>query len=656
MSQKHRIMKEKIDLLNKAAKAYYQEDRELISNLEYDSLYDELVELERETGIVLAGSPTVRVGYEAVTSLPKERHERSMLSLDKTKDAEVLRSWLGDQKGLLSWKLDGLTVVLTYDEGALIKAVTRGNGEVGEVVTNNAKVFVNIPLTIPFKKRVILRGEAVIGYRDFNELNSRLTEVEAKYKNPRNLCSGSVRQLNNKITAERNINFFAFGVVHNEGIDFSNSRENQLEWVSDQGFDIVPYKVVTSKNLNKCVKWFSENVQKYDLPTDGLVLTYDDISFGMSLGYTSKFPKDSIAFKWMDEIKSTKLLNIEWSASRTGQINPIAIFQPVELEGTTVSRASVHNISIMEGLKLGTGDEIRVYKANMIIPQIAENLTGSNTIEVPNACPVCTKPTLIKQESDAKVLFCSNEDCPAKHVKAYTHFVSRDAMGIDGFSEATVEKFIAKGFIKEQADIFKIERHRDEIIVMEGFGEKSYSNLIESVNKARVTNPVRLLYSLGIPNIGLANAKTICKHFNYDWLKIQAATYDEMVGIYGIGNVMAEDFVRYFKDKENLRKISDILEEIEFEKVQSNTGEQPFGNLTFVITGSLVHYENRAALREIIENNGGKVTNAVTSKTSYLINNDVTSNSSKSNRAKELGIPIINEETFNQWLTEGIRP
>ncbi|HZK02406.1 MAG TPA: NAD-dependent DNA ligase LigA [Anaerovoracaceae bacterium] len=647
-------MKEKIDLLNKAAKAYYQEDRELISNLEYDSLYDELVELERETGIVLAGSPTVRVGYEAVTSLPKERHERSMLSLDKTKDAEVLRSWLGDQKGLLSWKLDGLTVVLTYDEGALIKAVTRGNGEVGEVVTNNAKVFVNIPLTIPFKKRVILRGEAVIGYRDFNELNSRLTEVEAKYKNPRNLCSGSVRQLNNKITAERNINFFAFGVVHNEGIDFSNSRENQLEWVSDQGFDIVPYKVVTSKNLNKCVKWFSENVQKYDLPTDGLVLTYDDISFGMSLGYTSKFPKDSIAFKWMDEIKSTKLLNIEWSASRTGQINPIAIFQPVELEGTTVSRASVHNISIMEGLKLGTGDEIRVYKANMIIPQIAENLTGSNTIEVPNACPV--KPTLIKQESDAKVLFCSNEDCPAKHVKAYTHFVSRDAMGIDGFSEATVEKFIAKGFIKEQADIFKIERHRDEIIVMEGFGEKSYSNLIESVNKARVTNPVRLLYSLGIPNIGLANAKTICKHFNYDWLKIQAATYDEMVGIYGIGNVMAEDFVRYFKDKENLRKISDILEEIEFEKVQSNTGEQPFGNLTFVITGSLVHYENRAALREIIENNGGKVTNAVTSKTSYLINNDVTSNSSKSNRAKELGIPIINEETFNQWLTEGIRP
>ena len=652
MEHKLRKMKKKITLLNEASKAYYQDDREIISNFEYDKLYDELMELEKETGIILSASPTKKVGYEVVESLPKERHERAMLSLDKTKDREALIRWLGKEKGLLSWKLDGLTIVFTYEEGKLIKAVTRGNGEIGEVITNNAKVFINIPLSIPFQGRLILRGEAVISYTDFNELNSRLPEVEARYKNPRNLCSGTVRQLNNRITAERNVHFFAFGLVHAEGLESNNSRKGQLEWLREQGFDIVAYKVVTAIDLDETLDWFNSEVENYDFPTDGLVLTYDDISYGTSLGATSKFPRDSIAFKWRDEIKDTKLLSIEWSASRTGQINPIALFEPVELEGTTVSRASVHNLSIMEGLELGEGDDIRVYKANMIIPQVAENLTRSGSVSIPDSCPVCHGPTYIRDENNAKVLFCINENCPAKHVKSYTHFVGRDAMGIDGFSEATVEKFISKGLIKEPADIFHIKRHEDEIVSMEGFGPKSFENLIKSIDKARVTNPMRLLYSLGIPNIGPANAKTICKHFNYDWPSIQNASFEELTMIRGIGDIMAKSYVDFFNDEENRREVEDILKEVVFEETDQSLQGRLFENKTFVITGSVKHYKNRKELKKLIESNGGKVTDSVTSNTDYLINNDIMSSSSKNRSAKELNIPIITEEQFNQWLEE----
>lgn len=656
MNKTLRTMKETISVLNRAARAYYTESREIMPDLEYDRLYDELERLEKETGIVLANSPTLRVGYELMANLPKEKHEKTMLSLDKTKDAGVLEEWLGAQEGLLSWKLDGLTIVLTYEEGKLEKAVTRGNGEIGEVVTNNARVFANIPLTIPYEGRLILRGEAVISYTDFARINSEIKDVETRYKNPRNLCSGSVRQLNNKVTAERNVHFFAFGIVIAEGLEFANSRRVQLDWLANQGFEAVPFQRVNRENLREAVAGFSRQVLEYDFPSDGLVLSYEDISYGEGLGATAKFPRDAIAFKWRDEISETKLLSIEWSPSRTGLINPIAVFLPVELEGTTVSRASVHNLSIMEGLKLGTGDTIRVYKANMIIPQIAENITQSGSIEAPKTCPACSGETGIRQENGVKVLYCANSDCPAKHIKSYTHFVSRDAMGIDGLSEATVEKFISKGLIRDFADIFHIERHREEIVNLEGFGEKSYQNLTDAVNKARKTDAVRLLYSLGIPNVGIANAKAICNHFRHDWAAIEGASYEELIRIYGIGDVMAKAYVKFFQAEKNQRIVNHILQEIHLEEPDAPIGDLLFENLNFAVTGSVTRFENRNQLKALIEKKGGKVTDSVTSKTDYLINNDNLSNSTKNKKAKALNVPIITEEQLLQWADGGIRP
>lgn len=656
MDEKIQLMKELNLKLNEAAKAYYQENREIIPNFEYDKLYDELLALEKETGIVLANSPTTKVGYELLTSLPKEYHEKAMLSLDKTKEVSALKEWLADKTGTLSWKLDGLTIVLTYSEGGLAKAVTRGNGEVGEVITNNAKVFSNIPLRISYKGNLILRGEAVIRYSDFEKINNEIEDVDAKYKNPRNLCSGSVRQLNNKITAQRNVHFFAFGLVKAENVDFVNSRIKQMEWLKSQGFDVVEFKKVSSNNIEETVSWFSEHITDNDFPSDGLVLAYDDIAYGESLGATSKFPRDSIAFKWRDEIKETKLLKIEWSASRTGLINPIAIFEPVELEGTTVSRASVHNISIMENLELGIGDVIDVYKANMIIPQISQNITKSGKVEIPEYCPVCSGKTEIRQENGVKSLYCINKECLAKQIKSFTHFVSRDAMGIDGLSEATIEKLIAKGLVKELADIFKIDKYKEEIIKMEGFGEKSFNNLVASVNRSRKTNAVRLLYSLGIPNVGLSNAKSICRQFMYDWDAIENATYDQLIQISGIGEIMANDYVGFFSNDRNKTIIKDILEEIEFEKMEVSNEALIFENINFVITGYIEQFSNRNELKKVIEEKGGKVTDSVTSKTNYLINNDLLSNSSKNKKAKELGIKIINEEQFVGWLNNGIKP
>lgn len=649
---KNERMKELVSLLNKASRAYYQEAQEIMSNYEYDRLYDELKDLEDELGITLSNSPTVNVGYEVVSELPKERHESPMLSLDKTKEVEELKNFVGDQKVLMSWKMDGLTVVLTYRDGKLYKAVTRGNGEVGEVITNNAKVFKNVPVQIAYQGELILRGEAVIGYKDFEKINQEIEDVDARYKNPRNLCSGSVRQLNNQITAKRNVMFYAFTLVQADGVDFQNSRACQMEWLKSQGFTTVEYYMVTRDTVEDEVAKFSSKISENDFPSDGLVLTYDDIAYGRSLGRTAKFPRDSFAFKWQDEIRETVLREIEWSPSRTGLINPVAIFDPVELEGTTVSRASVHNISIMEELELGIGDRIEVYKANMIIPQIAENLTRSGVKDIPCKCPVCQGETKIRQVGNAKALYCMNPECQAKHVKAFALFVSRDALNIEGLSEATLEKFISRGYIHTFADIFHLDQYKEEIQKMEGFGEKSYKKLTESIEKARTTTLPRVIYSLGIAGIGLANAKVICRELKYDVESLLKVSEEELNEIQGVGEVLAKAFVGYFADAKHVENFRRLLNELTIPE-ETVTKQQIFEGVNFVITGSVKHFANRGEVKELIESLGGKVTGSVTSKTNYLINNDVTSTSSKNKKANELGIPIISEETFLELVNQG---
>ena len=649
---KNERMKELVSLLNKASRAYYQEAQEIMSNYEYDRLYDELKELEDELGITLSNSPTVNVGYEVVSELPKERHESPMLSLDKTKEVEELKNFVGDQKVLISWKMDGLTVVLTYRDGKLYKAVTRGNGEVGEVITNNAKVFKNVPVQIAYQGELILRGEAVIGYKDFEKINQEIEDVDARYKNPRNLCSGSVRQLNNQITAKRNVMFYAFTLVQADGVDFQNSRACQMEWLKSQGFTTVEYYMVTRDTVEDEVAKFSSKISENDFPSDGLVLTYDDIAYGRSLGRTAKFPRDSFAFKWQDEIRETVLREIEWSPSRTGLINPVAIFDPVELEGTTVSRASVHNISIMEELELGIGDRIEVYKANMIIPQIAENLTRSGVKDIPCKCPVCQGETKIRQVGNAKALYCMNPECQAKHVKSFALFVSRDALNIEGLSEATLEKFISRGYIHTFADIFHLDQYKEKIQKMEGFGEKSYKKLTESIEKARTTTLPRVIYSLGIAGIGLANAKVICRELKYDVESLLKVSEEELNEIQGVGEVLAKAFVGYFADAKHVENFRRLLNELTIPE-ETVTKQQIFEGVNFVITGSVKHFANRGEVKELIESLGGKVTGSVTSKTNYLINNDVTSTSSKNKKANELGIPIISEETFLELVNQG---
>lgn len=653
--QKMLRMQELVELLNKAGRSYYQDAEEIMSNYEYDKLYDELLALEKELGTTLSNSPTVNVGYEVLSELPKERHERPMLSLDKTKDVEELKNFLGNQKAVLSWKMDGLTIVLTYRDGQLYKAVTRGNGEVGEVITNNAKVFKNVPLQIAYKGELILRGEAVIGYKDFEKINHEIEDVEAKYKNPRNLCSGSVRQLNNEITAKRNVKFYGFSLVQAEGVDFHNSRIYQMNWLKEQGFEVVEFCEVTKDTIEAEVIKFSEKIAENDFPSDGLVLVYDDIAYGQSLGQTSKFPRDSYAFKWADETRETTLLEIEWSPSRTGLINPVAIFEPVELEGTTVSRASVHNISIMEELELGVGDNIKVYKANMIIPQIAQNLTRSGVKDIPCVCPVCGGKTEVRRISNAKSLYCMNPQCQAKHVKAFSLFVSRDALNIEGLSEATLEKFISRGYIKEFADVFHLDRYAQEIMSMEGFGEKSYKNLIVSVDKARETTLPRVIYALGISGIGLANAKMICREFRFDIEKMIHAREEELNEVSGVGEVLAKAFTDYFADRSHVERLRRLLEELIIPEEKEDEEAKVFEGINFVITGSVEHFANRSEVKELIERKGGKVTGSVTSKTDYLINNDTTSTSSKNKKANELSIPIISEEQFLQMIEEGIR-
>ena len=646
-------IKELIQILNKASRAYYQDDTEIMSNFDYDRLYDELLELEEKTGMVYADSPSRQVGYESVDELPKERHEKPMLSLDKTKDRETLREWLNGREALLSWKLDGLTIVLTYRDGELFKAVTRGNGEIGEVITNNARVFKNIPLHIPYQEELILRGEAVITYADFNKINEEIEEAEAKYKNPRNLCSGSVRQLNNEITAKRNVQFYAFSLVKAEHVEFHDSRSEQFEFLRRQGFTVVEYRHVDEKNILDTIQYFADAIQDNEVPSDGLVLSYEELEYGKSLGTTAKFPRDSIAFKWQDELRETRLLEIEWSPSRTGLINPVAIFEPVELEGTTVSRASVHNISIMRALRLGIGDTITVYKANMIIPQIAENLTQSGLKDIPEKCPACGERTEIKHVGEVQTLYCVNPGCPAKKIKAFTLLVSRNALNIDGLSEATLEKFIAMGLIHEFSDIFKLSEHKEQIVQTEGFGEKSYINLLSSIETARHTTLPRLIYGIGILNVGLANAKMICKELDYNLDRLQRATVEELSAIDGVGEIIASSFTEYFADPSNRTSFEHLCRELDIEKPETDPAAQSLQGLTFVITGSVEHYTNRDALKEVIEQAGGKATGSVTAKTDYLINNDTTSGSSKNKKAKELGVPVISEEEFIQMLNRG---
>jgi len=669
-------MKELVQILNDAARAYYQESREIMTNFEYDKLYDELLALEKESGTVLAGSPTVNVGYEVLSSLPKEAHPSKMLSLDKTKDREELAAWLGEQRGVLSWKLDGLTIVLTYEGGELVKAVTRGNGQIGEVVTQNVKVFANVPVNIAYKGRLVLRGEALIKYSDFEKINAEIEDADAKYKNPRNLCSGSVRQLNSRITAERRVHFYAFSLVSTEpldkaddgsenavpsvqdkinlsdggagAVDFGNSRLAQFEWLAQQGFDVVEHVSVSAENIKEAIEEFAQKVKKSDLPSDGLVLTYDDIEYGYSLGSTSKFPRDSIAFKWKDETAETTLLEIEWSASRTGLINPVAIFDPVDIEGSTVSRASVHNVSIVKELELGIGDTISVYKANMIIPQIAENLTRSGSLEIPGKCPVCGEHTEIRSENGVETLVCVNADCLAKQIKWFTLFVSRDAMNIEGLSEATIEKLIAMRLIAEPADLFCVEKYKNEIINMEGFGEKSFANLVASVERARNTTAARLLYSLGIPGIGTANANLISRACRNDWERIKNITSEELIEIDGIGSIMADNYRAFFDNPEKRRIAEDIYKQVIIEQEFEADGEEnsDIAGRTFVVTGSLSYFKNRDELKELITKLGGKVAGSVSKKTDYLINNDIASGSSKNKSAKENGVPIITEEQF----------
>ena len=718
MQQKEKIerMQTLIATLNEAAKAYYQESRERMPNHEYDALYDELTALEAETGMTLSQSPTQKVGYEVLSQLPKERHPQKMLSLDKTKDVNALVKWLGARDGVLSWKLDGLTIVLTYEDGALVKAVTRGNGEIGEVITGNARVFANLPLKIPYRGRLVLRGEAVISYSDFEKINETFDDDGAKYKNPRNLCSGSVRQLNNEITAQRHVRFFAFALVSADEdarldtaetagaaahTDISEApadrtidaldeaaaeraadsmtgtasasnhmpeeadartpgrgaprfvtRREQFDWLARQGFAVVEHELVTAETLPDAVADFARRIQHYEIPSDGLVLSYDDIAYGRSLGQTSKFPRDSIAFKWRDEIRETTLKEIEWSASRTGLINPVAIFDPVELEGTTVSRASVHNISVMRELKLGIGDTIRVYKANMIIPQIAEDLTGSDHIEIPTVCPVCGHPTVIHDENGVQTLHCPNPECLAKQIRGLVHFVSRNAMNIEGLSEMTLQKFVDDGLIREPADLFRLEPLRDKIVTMEGFGEKSFENLLLSARRARRVTVSRFLYSLGIPGIGTANARLIARACKNSWSAVIHLTREELLRMEGIGEIMADAFLDFFKDPQKRRMVDDLLQVLELDESYEESGSA-LADKTFVITGSLTHYANREALKAEIEAAGGKVAGSVSAKTSYLINNDLTSTSGKNKKAHELGVPIIDEETIRVWLAGG---
>lgn len=650
MEDKITRMKELINILNKASELYYQKNTIMMTDYEYDHLYDELVELEKETNMTLSNSPTINVEPEISSSLKQVEHPSPMLSLAKTKKVSELENFLGDKEGLLSWKLDGLTIVLTYEDGKLISGVTRGTGIIGELVTENVKQFKNVPLTIPYKGRLVLRGEAIIKYSDFNRMNEELGDGSSQYKNPRNLCSGSVRQLDSSITAKRCVNCIIFALIESS-TNISNLKSECFDWLKNQGFEVVEHYKVTKNTVKEQVLMFKEKVKEYDIPSDGLVITYDDIAYGNSLGTTAKFPKHSLAFKWKDETVATTLRKVDWLVSRTGLINPVAVFDPVELEGTIVSRASVHNVSILEGLKLGIGDTIMVYKANMIIPQIASNSTQSGNLEIPDRCPVCGSKASIISNSDVKYLYCMNDFCKAKLIKRLSLFVSRNAMNIDGISDMILNKLITEKIVNNYKDLYHLDRHKDKIIAFEGFGEKSYSNMINSIEKSRHVKLANFIYALGIPDIGFSRAKLICNHFNNDFNKISNLTYEELSNISGVGDVIAKEWIDTFSNPDFIEELKELKEEIDIPKASTNSNKDLDG-LTFVITGSLNKFTNRDTMIEFIEEHGGKVVTSISSKVNYLINNDITSTSTKNNKAKELGINIIDEDKFLELIKE----
>lgn len=647
MDKKLNRMKELIEILNNASRLYYQYSTPIMTDFEYDKLYDELEKLEKETNTILSNSPTQNVEPEAIDSLVKVEHPAPMLSLSKTKSISELASFLGNQEGLISWKLDGLTIVLTYKDGKLSSGVTRGNGIIGEVVTENVKKFKNIPLTIPYKGTLVVRGEAVIKYSDFNKMNEELDDDSSQYKNPRNLCSGSVRQLDSKVTAKRNVNCIIFALIESEKKFKLKSEE--FEWLKSLGFDVVEYHKVTSNNIEEQVLYFKNKINEYDIPSDGLVLLYNDIEYGKQLGTTAKYPKNAIAFKWQDETAETKLIDVDWLVSRTGLINPVAVFEPVELEGTIVSRASLHNVSILQGLSLGIGDTILVYKANMIIPQIADNLTQSNSLAIPNKCPVCNHEAKIISSNDVKYLYCMNDFCPAKLVKRLSQFTSRNAMNIEGLSDAIINKLADEGLIKTYADIYNLKRYKNDIISFEGFGEKSYDNLINSIEKSRNVKLANFIFALGIPDIGLSRAKLICKNYSNDINKIRNLTFEELSKIDGIGEIIAKGWIDTFNNDDFIKELELLLKEVNFTDT-SIDNNQPLKDLTFVITGSVNNFTNRDELVEYIESYGGKVVKAISNNVNYLINNDITSTSTKNTKAKELGIKIISENDLMSMI------
>lgn len=655
-----------VDLLNKASSAYYNEDTEIMSNFEYDAYYDELCQLEEKEGIVLENSPTQKAGFEVVSNLQTAKHEFPALSLDKTKSRVSLIPWLNGKEGVLSWKMDGLTVVATYNNGKLISAVTRGNGYVGEIVTHNAKHFKGLPRTISFKKKLIVRGEAVMSYKDFETINNEIPNIESKYKNARNLASATVRLLDANKSAQRPISLFVFDLVFREGNNGENAlpklKSEQFKWLETLGFNVVEYKVVSGETIVKEIENFENKLLQNPFPSDGLVLIFNDDEYGKSLGMTGKFPRNGIAFKWKDETVSTKITDIEWSASRTGLLNPVAIFEPVEIEGTTVSRASVHNVSIAESLQLGIGSTVEVLKANKIIPQIAKTTKSTGKTFVPDICPICGHKTQIRENDGIKTLYCTNPECSAKHVGKYVHFCARDCMNILGMSEATVSKFIECGIIKEYADFFRFDKH-PEIKTMEGFGEKSFQKMIssseEALNKADF---VHIIHSFGIPNVGLGQAKLLKKAVEqwsyemypefemtyFDCLARMSETFD-FETIDGFGQIIAKSLLNWIdknmvKDTEVMNFIT-LVPALWIPKKEEKKASAIAGK-TFVITGSVNHYKNRDALKEFIESLGGKTSGSVSAKTDFLINNDVTSTSGKNKKAKELGVKIISEDEF----------
>lgn len=638
-----------ISLIDKYRNEYYNEDREEVDNKEYDRLKDELDELERKAGFVLSNSPSLKVGCEVTSKLPKYTFKKPMLSLSKTKEVSGLQQFLSDKDGILSWKMDGLTVVVAYNNGELVSAITRGNGEIGEVITQNAKHFRNLPLRIPYKGKLVLRGEAVMTYSDFERINKGLvTSGDELKKNPRNLCSGTVRSVDSSVTKNRGVYWYAFELVSAD-CEIPNDIDKQFKWLNNNGFDTVQFMVVNSSNVVQAVMQFESIVEskKLDIPTDGLVLTYRDKKYGESLGVRAKSPRHSIAFKWEDEAVETKVIDIEWSPSRNGLITPVAIFEPVDIEGSTVSRASLHNVSIFAEKQLGYGDRIKVYKANMIIPQVLDNLDRTATCQIPGQCPCCGEPTVLHQDPKSGVytLWCENSECAAKGTRSFEHFVARDAMNIDGVSTSTLNTLIECRIISDYASIYHINEHADEIINLEGFGYTSFMNIVNAVEKSRNVKPANLIYALGIPNIGLTTAKLICKHFGNDLVKTVTASYNDLINIDGIGDTIADSFTAYFADKNNAEAFVRLTKELNIiqEAVSNNT---EMNGITICVTGDVHIFKNRRAIKDIVENLGGKLTGSVSKSTSYLVTNDTTSGSRKNKAAQEYGIPILTEQQF----------